>query len=137
MSTAEVANTHRKHDPAGLCRPVVSCFPVLTRRRPRIRLGDNGLRTILNNKPVPMPEPIMMCLADCAMHEMVELVHIELPEDEAECLLERGVVPGCSLCAMRRSPAGDPIVRVDGMLLAVRREMAGCLYVRRLVAEAA
>jgi Fe2+ transport system protein FeoA len=79
----------------------------------------------------------VLCLADCAIRETVELVHIELPEEEAESLLERGVIPGCSLCAMRRSPAGDPIVAVDGMLLAMRREMAGCLYVRRRVADAA
>jgi Fe2+ transport system protein FeoA len=78
-----------------------------------------------------------LCLADCAMRELVELVHIELPEAEVESLLERGVIPGCSLCAMRRSPSGDPIVAVDGTLLAMRREMAGCLYVRRRVADAA
>jgi Fe2+ transport system protein FeoA len=71
------------------------------------------------------------------MRELVELVHIELPEDQAESLLERGVVPGCSLCAVRRSPAGDPIVQVDGMLLAMRQEMAGCLLVRRYLAGAA
>jgi len=86
---------------------------------------------------VAHPDPRVVCLADCAMREIVELVHIELPDDEAECLLERGVVPGCSLCAMRRSPAGDPIVAVDGMLLAMRWEMARCLYVRRRVSDAA
>lgn len=75
--------------------------------------------------------------ADCRMREIVELVSIDLPADQAECLLERGVVPGCSLCAVRRSPMGDPIVRIDGMLLAMRREMAGCLFVRRPVVEAA
>ena len=76
-------------------------------------------------------------LADCAMREIVELIGIDLPDDEAECLLERGVVPGCRLCAWRRSPTGDPIVQVDGMLLAMRREMARCLLVRRAAAEAA
>lgn len=82
-------------------------------------------------------DPTLVRLADCPMREMFELVHIELPEDQAESLLERGVVPGCSLCAARQSPAGDPIVQVDGMLLAMRREMAGCLLVRRLAADAA
>lgn len=73
-------------------------------------------------------------LADCAIREIVELIGIDLPDDQAECLLERGVVPGCSLCAVRHSPAGDPIVQVDGTLLAMRREMAGCLLVRRRTA---
>lgn len=75
--------------------------------------------------------------ADCRMREIVELVRIDLPAEQAECLLERGVVPGCSLCAVRRSPMGDPIVQIDGMLLAMRREMAGCLFVRRPTVEAA
>lgn len=82
--------------------------------------------------------PSLTRLADCAMKEIVELIRIDLPDDQAECLLERGVVPGCSLCAVRCSPTGDPIVRIDGMLLAMRREMAGCLFVRRATpAEAA
>lgn len=79
----------------------------------------------------------LTCLADCAMKELVELIRIDLPEDQAECLLERGVVPGCCMSAVRRSPTGDPIVRIDGMLLAMRREMAGCLFVRRLTSAGA
>jgi Fe2+ transport system protein FeoA len=81
--------------------------------------------------------PSLVRLVDCAMKEIVELIHIDLPEEQAECLLERGVVPGCSLCAVRRSPGGDPIVQIDGMVLAMRREMAGCLFVRRPTVEAA
>ena len=85
----------------------------------------------------PTNDPSLCRLADCPMRETVELVHIELPDEQAESLLERGVVPGCSLCATRMSPSGDPIVQVEGMLLAMRREMAGCLLVRRRVPEAA
>ncbi len=70
-------------------------------------------------------------LADVPLREMVELIRIDLPADQMEPLLERGVLPGCQLCPVRRSPAGDPIVMVDGSLLAIRREMAGCLCVRR------
>jgi len=96
------------------------------------------LRTILNKRRLLTnhPDPSLCRLADCPMRETVELVHIELPDDQAECLLERGVVPGCSMCATRRSPAGDPIVLIDGMVLAMRREMAGCLLVRRRLADA-
>lgn len=70
-------------------------------------------------------------LADIAVGEVVELVRIDLPVDESEALLERGVMPGCLLCPVRRSPFGDPIVEVEGTVLALRREMAGCLCVRR------
>jgi Fe2+ transport system protein FeoA len=70
-------------------------------------------------------------LADIPLRETVELVRIDLPPDQMEALLERGVLPGCQLCPVRRSPSGDPIVMVDGSLLAIRREMAGCLCVKR------
>lgn len=69
-------------------------------------------------------------LADIPLKQAVELVRIDLPQDELEPLLERGVLPGCQLCPVRRSPFGDPIVTVDGTLLALRRETAGCLCVR-------
>lgn len=70
-------------------------------------------------------------LTDIALREEVELVRIDLPVDQMEPLLERGMLPGCRLCPVRRSPFGDPIVRVDGSVIAIRREMAGCLCVRR------
>lgn len=78
-----------------------------------------------------------LSLADVPLGEVVELVRMELPEGELEALLERGVLPGCLLCPVRRSPFGDPIVEVEGTVLALRREMAGCLCVKRLAAEAA
>jgi Fe2+ transport system protein FeoA len=70
-------------------------------------------------------------LTDIPLKEVVELVRFDMPGDEIEPLLERGVLPGSLLCPVRYSPSGDPIVRVDGSLLALRREMAGCLCVRR------
>lgn len=70
-------------------------------------------------------------LVDVPLREVVELVRIDLPDDQVEPLLERGVLPGCRLCPIRLSPFGDPIVSVDGSLLALRRETAGCLCVRR------
>lgn len=74
-------------------------------------------------------------LSDIALNETVELVSIELPADQLEPLFERGMLPGCSMCPVRRSPSGDPIVLVDGSLLAFRREMAGCICVRRATAH--
>jgi len=70
-------------------------------------------------------------LTDIPLHEVVELVSIDLPADELVPLLERGVLPGCRMCPVRWSPSGDPIVLVDGSLFAFRREMAGCICVRR------
>ena len=71
-------------------------------------------------------------LGDVAMNQTVELVRIDLPPEQAEPLLERGVLPGCRICQVRLSPSGDPIVSVDGSLLALRRETANCLCVRIL-----
>ena len=76
-------------------------------------------------------------LSDVALREEVELTWIDLPAEQAEPLLERGLLPGCRLCPIRTSPSGDPIVMVDGVLLALRKETAGCLCVRTLGSEAA
>ncbi|HUG40445.1 MAG TPA: FeoA family protein [Longimicrobiales bacterium] len=80
-----------------------------------------------------VPEGLLedLRLADIPLGEAVELVRFELPDHQLEQLLERGVLPGCLLCPVWRSPFGDPIVDVEGTLLALRREMAGCLCVRR------
>ena len=71
-------------------------------------------------------------LGDIPLRQTVELVRIDLPADQVELLLERGVLPGCHICPVRSSPSGDPIVSVDGSLLALRRETADCLCVRLL-----
>lgn len=65
------------------------------------------------------------------LREMVELVRIDLPAADMEPLLELGLLPGCQLCPVRRSPFGDPVLQVEGALIALRREMAHCLCVRR------
>ncbi len=70
-------------------------------------------------------------LSDVALREEVELTWIDLPAEQAEPLLERGLLPGCRLCPIRTSPSGDPIVMVDGSLIALRRETARCLCVAR------
>ncbi len=82
--------------------------------------------------PVVSEVPGDLRLADIPLRETVELVRFDLPAGQVESLLERGMLPGCSVCPVRRSPSGDPIVSIDGSLLALRREMAGCICVRRL-----
>ena len=69
-------------------------------------------------------------LGDIPLRQTVELIHIDLSPDQAEPLLERGVLPGCRICPIRSSPSGDPIVSIDGSLLALRKETAECLCVR-------
>ena len=91
-------------------------------------------RSPSNAHTEPMAE---LRLADVPLRETVELVRMDLPPELMEPLLERGVLPGCQICPVRRSPAGDPIVMVDGTLLAIRREVAGCLCVRRAESNAA
>jgi Fe2+ transport system protein FeoA len=71
-------------------------------------------------------------LLDVPLRQTVELVRIDLPPHDAEPLLDRGLLPGCSLCPVRRTPFGDPIVSLNGTLLALRRETADCLCVRLL-----
>ncbi len=71
-------------------------------------------------------------LGDIPMRQTVELTRIDLPPDQAEPLLERGVLPGCLICPIRMSPAGDPIVSIDGSVLALRKETAECLCVKLL-----
>jgi Fe2+ transport system protein FeoA len=76
-------------------------------------------------------------LAEIPLREMVELVRIDLPAHDMEPLLELGLMPGCQVCPVRRSPFGDPVLRVEGTLIALRREMAHCLCVRRAAATGA
>ena len=88
-----------------------------------------GMRLI--HSAIHDPATAELRLVDITLREVVELVRIDLPADQMEPLLERGLLPGCQLCQVRRSPSGDPIVMVDGTLLAIRREVARCLCVRR------
>ena len=77
------------------------------------------------------PDP-QLRLRDVPLRQTVELVRIDLPPHDAEPLLDRGQLPGCSLCPVRRTPFGDPIVSLNGTLLALRKETAECLCVRLL-----
>jgi len=71
-------------------------------------------------------------LMDVPLRQAVELERIDAPSDEVEPLLERGILPGCQLRRIRNSPAGDPIIAVEGTLLALRRESAAQLFVREV-----
>ncbi len=85
----------------------------------------------MDEKRPPLPDPDARTLSDIPIDEEVVLVRIDLVDDDIESLLERGIVPGCKVCPVRHSPAGGPTVyRVDGHLVALRKEVASCLCVR-------
>ena len=79
----------------------------------------------------PRREVPLRVLSDVPLEEEVVLVRIDVAGDDVVPLLEQGIVPGCKLCPVRHAPAGGPTVyRVDGALVALRRETASCLCVR-------
>lgn len=101
------------------------------------RTGAAGCPVCHGTCSCPIRKAVELRLADIPLRQDVELVRIDLPDHELEPLLERGILPGCRLCPVRRSPSGDPILLVDGLLVAVRREMAGCLCVKHTEPDAA
>jgi ferrous iron transport protein A len=57
------------------------------------------------------------------------LEKLDLPDDDAQRLMEMGFVPGHSITRGLSAPGGDPrVFRVDGSEVALRRETA-----RRLI----
>jgi ferrous iron transport protein A len=57
---------------------------------------------------------------------------IELPEAITQRLMELGFLPGNSVTAARSAPGGDPrVFRVDGAEVALRRETAHHLFLKR------
>jgi Fe2+ transport system protein FeoA len=57
---------------------------------------------------------------------------LALPPDDAARLMEMGFFPGVRVAAVRAAPGGDPrVFRVDGAEIALRRETARCLRLRR------
>lgn len=85
---------------------------------------------VVRAERTPKPATNDLRLGEVDLEQVVELVSIDLPAAQMEPLLELGVMPGCHLCPVRYSPAGDPIVMVDGTMLALRREMADCICVK-------
>ena len=66
------------------------------------------------------------------------LDHLDLPEDDARRLMELGFLPGHAITPGHSAPGGDPrVFRVDGSEVALRRETARKLILRREHAPAA
>ena len=69
-------------------------------------------------------------LDDLAVGESGVLCAIDLPEGDANRLMELGFLPGARIVAARSAPGGDPrVFRVDGTEFALRRDTARKLRV--------
>jgi len=69
-------------------------------------------------------------LDDLAVGESGVLSAIDLPEGDANRLMELGFLPGARITAARSAPGGDPrVFRVDGTEFALRRDTARKLRV--------
>ncbi len=71
-------------------------------------------------------------LADLARGEEGVLDCIDLPEELSTRLMELGFVPGTIVAGGYAAPGGDPrVFRVDGSEVALRRETACCVRIRK------
>ncbi len=73
-----------------------------------------------------------LTLADLPTGQRCVIDRLDLPEDIARRLMELGFLPGNEVVPGRRAPGGGPrVFRVDGSEVALRRETAAHLYIRR------
>jgi Fe2+ transport system protein FeoA len=73
-----------------------------------------------------------MSLSELGVGQDAVVSGLELPEEVQHHLMHMGFVPEARVTALRRAPAGDPTVyAIDGMEIALRRETAQSIRVRR------
>ena len=78
------------------------------------------------------PDTPQGSLVDLRRGDVAILDGIDLPREEARRLMELGFLPGMRITAGRSAPGGDPqVFQVDGSEIALRRETARRLKVRR------
>jgi Fe2+ transport system protein FeoA len=77
-------------------------------------------------------ETLPASLMDLRRGDAAILDGIDLPPEDARRLMELGFLPGAQITAGRSAPGGDPqVFQVDGSEIALRRETARRLTVRR------
>ena len=77
-----------------------------------------------------------LSLVDLRRGESGVLERLDVPEDEARRLMELGFLPGHTVTRANAAPGGDPrVFRVDGSEVALRRETARRLVLRRASAQ--
>lgn len=78
------------------------------------------------------PEAFPATLLDLRRGDDAVLDRIDLPGEDARRLMELGFLPGAKVTAGLSAPGGDPrVFQVDGSEIALRRETARKLKVRR------
>jgi ferrous iron transport protein A len=81
--------------------------------------------------------PVASTLVDLHEGEQGVVELLDLPEDISRRLMELGFLPGTRITASRSAPGGDPrVFRVDGSEVALRRETAAHIRLRRQPAAA-
>jgi ferrous iron transport protein A len=79
-----------------------------------------------------LSEALPASLMDLRQGDAAILDGIDLPQEDARRLMELGFLPGTQITAGRSAPGGDPqVFQVDGSEIALRRETARRLTVRR------
>jgi len=96
---------------------------------------SSGFRASLSAKVLPFQRTRgvrqVSMLSDLKVGESGVLVALELPESVQNHLMHMGFVPDALVTALRRAPAGDPVVYgVDGMEIALRHETADAIRMR-------
>jgi ferrous iron transport protein A len=83
------------------------------------------------------PSAPLATLGDLRRGEAAVLDRIDLPASDARRLMELGFLPGMEITAGLSAPGGDPrVFEVDGSEIALRRDTARQLKVRRSVKPA-
>ncbi|HEY3349790.1 MAG TPA: FeoA family protein [Thermoanaerobaculia bacterium] len=86
------------------------------------------MRLSLNKKDRPMLVALSAAtatLADLVPGQSGVLTALDLPEGDAQRLMELGFLPGSVIVAARSAPGGDPrVYRVEGTEFALRRDTA-------------
>jgi ferrous iron transport protein A len=74
----------------------------------------------------------LVTLGDLRRGEAGIVDRLDLPVDDARRLMELGFLPGTRVTAGQSAPGGDPrVFQVDGSEIALRRETAKLLKIRR------
>jgi ferrous iron transport protein A len=83
------------------------------------------MRLSLSMSDTPTTPAAPQSLADLAPGESGVLSAIDLPEADAQRLMELGFLPGSVIVAARNAPGGDPrVYRVEGTEFALRGDTA-------------
>ena len=83
-------------------------------------------------RPARVDDGHRLKLSELRQGESAVIVDINLPDELAHRLMELGFLPGGRIEAARSAPGGGPrVFRVDGTEIALRRETANHVTVRR------